>query len=241
MNDHTSCSPAPVILLDTNVLHYLDLYTKQARQCDWYPFGDKQGHAGLDKGLKKAYGTGEAVLRYILTSDVRVQYSPMSELELVGGRLRGRAMLRAADEGAPDRMWSNYRESEIAQRLVSDDFESVHAGIGDLLEVLRERDVDAVVSHGEGMSEVWNIARELATIVFLDAKDCVIYASALVIGAKYLVTADSYLLRTATRIRQTPRGTGAQVRTLMARAWPGGGVPALPEAKRPTELAPEEV
>lgn len=245
MNKNASIkvSPVSVVLLDTNVLHYLDLYTKSAKEHNWYPFGKERIVFGsdTDKKLRDAYNWGEAVMRYIQTGSIQVQYSPVSELELLEGRLKGRALLRAADQGIPDRMWSKYSESEIRERLVLDDFRDVHNGIRDLLEILEGLDIDAMVSHEERMNEVWSIARGLAKIVFLTPADCLIYATALVVEAKYLVTADHYLWRTAKQIAGSQlRGTGAQVLQLLTHVSPV--VPSvdmaltLPLPKKPREL-----
>lgn len=227
-----------VILLDTNVLHYLDLYTKNAKKHRWCPFGNEKADFGSDKKLRKAFRDGKTVMRFIQESGAQVQYSPISELELLAGRLRGKALLKAAQQGIPHRMWSLHSENEVSRRLKPNTFRDVHQGIDNLLDILgNELGVDAVVSHGERMIEVWDIARGLSKIVFLDPADCVIYASALAVGATYFVTADGYLWQMANKINTSPKkGKGAQVRALLADVSPVDTVPTLPEAKRPTDL-----
>lgn len=232
-------SPVPVALLDTNILHFLDLYTKRAKKCEWYPFGEATHDAHPDsKSLTDAYGKGKAVMRYVLDNNIQIQYSPVSELELLKGRLRGQALLKAAEEGIPDRMWSKFREKEVGQRLTPPDFCKVHRGIDDFIMILREDlNVEAVVIRDESMSEVWSIARELAKLVFLDTNDCLIYASALTVGAKYLITDDGYLREKVEAIRQSSKtGHGAHVRKLLAKISPVDTGTALPEAKRPNAL-----
>lgn len=135
-------------------------------------------------------------------------------------------------------MWSMHSEKEVNRRLKSDTFQEVHQGIDNLLDILgKELGVDAVVSHGERMIEVWDIARGLSEIVFLDPADCVIYASALAVGATYFVTADRYLWTMAHKISTSPKkGKGARVRALLADVGPVDTVPTLPKAKRPRDL-----
>lgn len=239
---NVSVGVSSVVLLDTNVLHYLDLYTKSAKKHNWYPFGKAKPAVDRDRKLRKTYSQGEAVMRYIKeASGTQVQYSPVSELELLLGRLRSRALLGAAKQGVPDRMWSGFREREISERLVPDDFGEIHDSIRELLEILEGLDVDAMVSHEERMSEVWSIARGLARIVFLSLADCLIYATAVVVEAKYLVTADDYLCYTANEIaKPEPDGAGAQVLQLLTDVSPvvpsGDTALALPSAKKPLEL-----
>ena len=237
---------ASVILLDTNVLHYLDLYTKSAKRHGWYPFGKAQrpdsssDQNPSDQDLKQAYEKGEAVMRFIQKKQSQVQYSPVSELELMVGRLKGRALVKAADQGVPYRMWSRLNEREINRRLNGNDFLVVHRDIGALKTILQEDlKVEAVVSRGESMSEVWSIARGLVKIVFLDPADCLIYATALVVGAEYLVTADRYFANKVNRIHGSQkRGDGARVRELLIKVSPVDeeDLAELPRAIRPPEM-----
>ena len=231
-------SPMSIVLLDTNVLHYLDLYAKRAKQFGWYPFGTSDATPSPYKRLNEDLKKGKAVMRYICDNHVQVQYSPVSELELLTGRLRGRALVKAANEGIPDRMWSNFRESEVSARLLVDDFDEIYRGIDSLVEILAEPEIETVVSYVERMSEVWRMARGVARLVFLETRDCLIYATALVVGAEYLVTSDSYFRTTVNSIRNSHRkGNGAKVRTLVKDILPIDTVPVLPEAKQPLELA----
>ena len=134
-----------VAFLDTNALHFVDLYLKQARGAGLYPFIDDKMDVDnaiteaktrlgsmSEKNLRKSLGHGLDILAWIVRERIRVEYSPLSELELMTGRLRGKALLHAAEEGVPDRLWGRIRDDEIADRLAPDDFHEVKTTVDQL-------------------------------------------------------------------------------------------------------------
>ena len=135
-----------VVFLDTNALHFIYLYLEHARNQRLYPFTPKEdavaeakknlravGEANLKKSLEK----GLAAVDYLSKPDVRVEYSSVSELELIVGRARGKAVESAAKEGIPDRMWTHFYDKEISARLTTADLTDIRTrveGLGPTLE-----------------------------------------------------------------------------------------------------------
>ena len=104
-----------VAFLDTNTLHYIGLYLEHAKEKNLFPFGAESTKNGKDRAIEEVNSLAEVDLRkslkrglqtfdFLLTQDVQVQYATVSELELLNGRIRGRAVVSAAKEGVPDRM-----------------------------------------------------------------------------------------------------------------------------------------
>ena len=199
-----------VVFLDTNALHHVHLYLTHARSESLYPFCPNGGNADeakarlrtvTPKKLKESLDKGLKVIADLSTSDFQVEYSPVSELELIAGRARGRAIVAAAKEGIPDRMWMPFHDEEISTRLNMDDLADVGAGVAALSASLDEAGVQATVSSPARISDVFDLAKGIGSLVYIGFADSVIYASALVAEADYLITFDSYLGSTANRIK----------------------------------------
>ena len=239
-----------VAFLDTNVLHYVDLYVKYAQEADMYPFVDEEMDADAidmaktrlgsvsEKKLKVNLGHGLDVLAWISKKKIRVEYSPLTELELMAGRLKGRALQAAAEEGIPDRMWGRFPEDEIAARLASKDFQKVKAAVDGLCSALENLEIEVVVNV-EHTRDVLNLARHVAGLVYMGTMDCIIYSHALVARADYLITNDGYLKSTVNRI-----GSDASCREIKTRlsemvskvTLGGSGDVVLPIATQPADL-----
>ena len=245
-------STQKMAFLDTNVLHYVDLYLKHAEGASMYPFGGDQvddnaiSEARIKlrkvraKKWKEALDDGLNVLAWISKSkeEVRVEYSPLTGLELMAGRLKGRALLDAAKEGIPDRMWNRFSEDEIAARLTLRDFHEVKTAVDGLGTALENLGIEVAVG-ADHARDVLNLARHVAGLVYMDAMDCVIYSHALVTQADYLITKDGYLKNTVNRIRSgdSHLEINAQLRKIVSQVTLGGSSDVVfPEAKRPADL-----
>ena len=155
------------------------------------------------KSLRKSLRKGLNAIDDLSTGDVRIEYSPLSELELIEGRARGRAIEKAAKEGIPDRMWTRIRGKEIDARLGTEDLADIWTRIGSLSSLLQEVEIQVSVS-SRPASEVFDLAKEVGRLIYLEFADIVIYASALAAEAEYLLTFDHYLANTVNRVRTGP-------------------------------------
>ena len=201
-----------VVFLDTNALHFIHLYiwTKEqgldpaSTQGDGVAEAKKQTakHRGnLEKGLEQ----GRKIVASLARPDVRVEYSPVSELELMAGRARGRAVENAAKEGIPDRMWTRFREEEISARLTTADLTDIRTKVEGLGSALERAGILAAVSDPGRTRDVFDLAKDITGLVYLGMADSIIYASALVAGADYLITRDGYFRKTIKCIRNDPK------------------------------------
>lgn len=201
-----------VVFLDTNALHYVLLYLMYAEERSLYPFApeedafveaekhlDNVQETSLNRGLQQGLNIVSSLSGSDM--DVLVEYSPISELELIVGRARGKTTLKLAEEGVPERMWSKISEKEINSRLDIEDLINVKAGVDEIGKKLEKAGIQATSSDPERMRDVLELAKEIAGLVYLESADNVIYANAIVAGADYVITKDRYLKKTINRIR----------------------------------------
>jgi hypothetical protein len=200
-----------VLFLDTNAMHYARLYHSFGRQHSLLPFGPsledpadalRRVYAGrgfkiegLERGLKYF-----SHLRDKSQEGWRVEFAPMSRLELVCGLLKGHAIADAAGDGIALRMWSRIEEEEILGRLQLANYETVDRNTGELEDDFAKVGIELSETSPERIQEVWSLSKRLLSLVFLDAADCIVYASALLAEADELLTADGYLRMVATAI-----------------------------------------
>ena len=196
-----------IAYLDTNTLHFVSLYLEQAKTHNLYPLGGATtkaaDHIGniAEKGLQRSLKKGLGSVKYLLQHEVRVEYSPASELELLVGRARGMAIENAAREGIPDRMWTRFHDKEIGARLIEMDLTHIRGGVADLGSRLEKAGIDVTISDSRKTNEILELARDVTGLVYMGVTDSVIYASALVAEADYLIADDEYLRNTTNHIR----------------------------------------
>ena len=213
-----------VVFLDTNVLHFVGLYLSRAKERGLFPFGGDETAAeehvksmtGAD--LAKSLGKGLRVVRSLRRDNPRVEYSTASELELLAGRAKGKAIEKAAAEGVPDRMWSRLGEKDIAERLRASDFTQIAGGVDRFSGMFQDAGIDATVSSADHGRDVLAIAKEVMGLVYLSVIDSVIYAEAIAAQADHIVSADDYLRKTVHRVKNevSPEGTGAKLQERVA-------------------------
>ena len=201
-----------VVFLDTNALHYVHLYLMDAEERSLYPFApgedafvEAKKHVAnvQDRSLRRGLRPGLDIVSSLSGSDmdVRVEYSPISELELIVGRTRGKTVLKLAKEGVPERIWSKIFEEDINSRLDIEDFRNVKAGVDEIGKKLEKAGIQATSSNPTRTQDVLELAKEIAGLVYLESADNVIYASAIVAGADYVITRDKDLRDTINRIK----------------------------------------
>ena len=197
--------------LDTNILHYIGIYLEYAKKHDLFPksikdmANEKEAAAEnvnnlAEADLRKSLKRGLETVYFLSTQDVQVQYAPVSELEMLTGRTKGKAIISAAQEGVPDRMWSHFREAEIRERVAPTDLTNIKDKVDGLTSMLEESGVAVKTSRSDQTNEVLELAKGINGLVYLESVDSIIYASALIAQADYLVTADGYLKETVNYI-----------------------------------------
>ncbi|MFC1597544.1 hypothetical protein ACFL5Q_06365 [Planctomycetota bacterium] len=202
MTENGSQEYTSVIFLDTNVVHcsklvlaFAEIHGLDVLTADLDSF--KQELADKGVGAVDDYVKGYWILRYLKErTDERsvLLYSPITQLELLCGSLRGEAIKRAVNVGVPNRWFSRVTENEIRGHLEPDGYTQVQAEqtdaesrFGSAGITLDARPVDR---------EVWQLAHTVMENVFIDVQDCVVYSSALVSQSSELITLDGYLRST---------------------------------------------
>ena len=104
--------------------------------------------------------------------------------------------MSAANEGLPDRIWSRFPEEEIRERVDSTDLEEIKDKIDNLTSMLEESGVAVTIGQSSQTREFIELAKGINGLVYLEAMDSIIYASAIVAQADYLFTTDGYLKTT---------------------------------------------
>ena len=220
----TTRSLRKVVFLDTNVLHYVGLYLSRAKADNLFPFhGDdatavKELNGVADNVLKKGLQKGLRVVKSVKHDNPRVEYSTVSELELLAGRARGKAIEKAAAERIPDRMWSRLGEKDIRERLLANELRQIATSVDDLGEIFREAGIDATVSSSDRGRDVLAIAKEVMSLDYVSVTDSLIYAEAVVAQADQFISGDEYLRKTVKAIKEDglPSGRGGQLRQYVA-------------------------
>ncbi len=204
-----------IAFLDTNILHYIGIYLEYAKGNALFPWSPEKSTAEKesaaarvdnleDASLKKSLKRGLETIAFLSAQEVQVQYAPVSELELLNGRARGRAILSAAKEGIPDRMWSRLREEEIRERVDTSELTTVKDGVNGLTSLLGESGIAVRTNDRDRTRDVLELAKGINGLIYIEAMDSIIYASALVARADYLFTADKYLRDTVNYICSSP-------------------------------------
>ena len=129
-----------------------------------------------------------------------MQYSRISELELIKGRARGKAIESLAQERVPDRMWGRVQEDEVNQRLQTGELGKIVAGIDSLRASLEGLGVFASTKPERGRESL-DLARAIMSLVYFDVPDGIIYASAIVAQADYVIASDGYLVKSINKIQ----------------------------------------
>ena len=200
--------------LDTNVLHYVSLYLDYAESNSLFPWNGKQEDAS--EHLRELSGpssatesmrTGLAILGHASEQRLDLKYSEIAQLELLTGRVRGKGVLHAANEGLPDRMWSRLDEEEIRQRVTSEEMRSTTDGVDRIGSILEQFDFAEKTTNRQQFPEVLELAYSIESMIYMDVADSIVFASTILSGADYLFTSDNPFKKTVNRI-QNPGSAG---------------------------------
>ena len=211
-------SPGEVAFLDTNTLHFMDCYLHYSRAEGLNPASDedvivleRRLTQVVDQALRRSIRNGMKTINWLLEQGLQIEYSPISELELIAGRVRGTALLSAAREGIPDRMWTRVGDADVQRRVAAEEMGAIGSRLVALSDQLVALGIPRLYANA-GAGDVWELARSLAELVYLSPNDGIIYAGALQVQANYLVTSDEYLRRIANEIRDSGRTHFREVR-----------------------------
>ena len=227
-----------VAFLDTNALHFVDLYLREAGERKLFPFGGGEAEAyshldGSTEGKpREALTKGLNAVAYLLRGGVRVEYSVIAELEMMAGRARGRALERAAAEGIPERMWTRFSENETSGRLLTHDLIQIRHSVEKIGPTLEAAGIDASVADASRTRDALELAKDVAAAVYMSMADCVIYASALVAEADELLSADHYLRKTVNRLKDNSMQDTRQQLQRRVAAIRSGPLRPLPAARK---------
>ena len=215
-------SSRELAFLDTNTLHFMDCYLHYSSAEGLSPTSDedlieleRRLARVVDQALRRSIRNGMKTINWLLSEDVKIEYSPISELELISGRARGAAVLNAAREGIPDRMWTRIGDADVRRRVAAEELGAIGSRLGRLSDQLDALGISTLRAdaHADARADdVWELARGLAELVYLSPNDGIIYAGALQVQADYLITSDEYFRRTANEIRDSDRPHFREVR-----------------------------
>ena len=238
-----------VAFLDTNALHFIRLYLDYCRNQKLRPDRpdlsieidvgaiEKRLKDMSDQALKASIRKGRKTIEWLLSQDLRIEYSPVSELELISGLARGHAIRAAAAEGIPDRMWGRISDDDIQRRVTAEELKKIGDRIKELPDELDEISISKLPS--AEYRDVWELSKSLAEIIYLSPNDGIIYASALYVRAEYLVTGDEYFRNMVNRIHNSDKPLFHKIRRQVRRNVDmvslGGSPVGLPAAVWPPE------
>ncbi len=188
-----------VAFLDTNTLHYLGLYLDYAQKLKLFPFGKTDAEVAAaclgredQNEVTVSRRRGFTVIETSLKRSLRIEYTPVSELELLVGRIKGEAIKKAAEEGIPDRIYSRFYEDEIRQRTTTPELTQIKKRVENLATALAKLGVAKSEEDPYSVRDVMQLAKGINGLIYIEAMDSLIYASALLAGADYLFTSDRH-------------------------------------------------
>ena len=193
------------------MLHFVGLYLGHAERENLFPFCDAPAAAaveflatcGFSKGVKESLQTGLYLLKIAREKDFVLRHGSMSHLELIAGRVRGQAMLDAAEEGIPDRMLSRFHfmEKDIRDRMDEAAMQRVASGVNKIADSLDRLGLSEGISSRSDLPNAVDLASEIVANVYMEVADSIIYASAIFARADILFTSDGPLRETVNLIR----------------------------------------
>ena len=197
-----------VVFLDTMTLHYIRHCLEYAKEEGLQFPKDEQAISELkshfsnisEKHLREALQTGLETIVLLSRNDVQIEYSPISELEILNGIAEGKARINIAKDSIPHRMWSKFSEKEIRDRITAECLAAIKAHVDELGSMLEESGITVIRSDSRRTNEVIDLAKGIVGLIYMGEMDSIIYASAVAAGADYLVSADSYLRETVNLI-----------------------------------------
>ena len=209
-----------VVFLDTMTLHYIRLCLEYA-QCrelrmpvDEQAVSELKGHFCnvREEPLRESLSRGLQTIVRLASRDVQIEYAAISELEMLRGVGEGTFRLKVAQEGIPHRMWSRFSQKAVRDRITIEELRKIKGRIDALASMIEDSGIFVVQSGSKRTSEVFELAKAVAGLIFMSEIDSVIYASALASEADFLVTADSYFRQTVNEIRDSKERSFQDIR-----------------------------
>ena len=216
MNESQESPLISVAVVDTMTIHYVGLWLAFAEQhgLPLLPDTDTDSQSPdstqilgqiEQKGERNALKRGFHTLSFLTKHQIQMEYCPVSTLELLSGKIRGRAILNASQEAIPERMWSRFHEKQVHERISIRDLGQARCNVASIFSKLEDLSGGISRTNPERTDDLLTTAEEVAGLVYVSTIDCVIYASALVAAADYIVTSDNYFKQLVNNIKD-PRG-----------------------------------
>ncbi|HZU44665.1 MAG TPA: hypothetical protein VE994_18450 [Terriglobales bacterium] len=202
----------PLIFLDSNNLHWARLYIDFAEKHNLPPFSAAQMETA-DDTLKqhlagrtlKDYIKGRKLVGYLRKrcneDAARVEYSPMTILEITCGLLRGNAIREAAGQGVTNRMWAKMDELEVLERLQPNVYHEIQQHASDVAVQFQKVGITLETTSTDRLREAWSLAQSLLGHVYLEVGDALVVASALLAEADEIRSGDKYVRDVVNRIQ----------------------------------------
>ena len=96
-----------VVYLDTNSLHYLDLFVRYVQHSGFIVNNigseafEKQLEQVDEVGYRRSLQRGRRIISFVLREDAQVEFSHISNIELLCGRVRGAVIENRCKRGNP--------------------------------------------------------------------------------------------------------------------------------------------
>ena len=205
-----------VVVLDTNVLHWVRLFLSYAKGGRCYLYEEEHWSANKNcikskmehkyEWEKLKFG-GEA-LHFMRRNKVELARCSAVEAELFRLETYSHALRTAISNSSICGRWfSHFGNEEVNQWARPQARQSVVESLDETFDELESFGIRVWDLEAAGSADVVRLARGIMALVYMDLMDSVIYANSLVASATHLVTSDGYFKRVANRFR-TPSTEG---------------------------------
>ena len=187
-----------VVYLDTNSLHYLDLFVRYV-QDNGYTVNDigsealaRQLEQVDEVGYRKSLQKGRRIISFVLQEDARIFSHFENRTTVWPGTWSGDR--ERCKGGNPGSDVVAHRRAEIRDGSNEEDLERIRRRVGDLGSALEESGiVMGVGSEGRQVLDILELATTIVGLVYLSATDSLVYAGAIAARAEVLITGDGYI------------------------------------------------
>lgn len=208
-----------VVVLDTNVLHCVQLYLSYAKDGPHFPHSGVEwsstkaciGQTFDDERLRDALLSGGRALHFLHRNGAEISRCPAVELEWFRLEAYSYALDAAVRRSpVPGRWFSRIDDKQVNWWLTPEDRRLIAASLDDTFETLDSFGIRVSDLGPSASTDVVWLARGIMTIVYMDPLDSVVYAHALVATATHLVTSDNPFKNVVNRF-QNPLDDAADV------------------------------
>lgn len=169
-----------------------------------------------ERGFWNSVGKGLKAVKFLRDgrggTPYQVEYAPVSELELMEGRVHGAVVEQFAAERAPQRMWKErFKDAELEERVEPEERVRIWDGIEGLRRTLGDLGLRVADTRSGPSRDVMDLAWGMMKVVHLSVCDAIVYASALRASAFCVVTGDEHLCRVVRGVKDAASGRGSTI------------------------------